>query len=63
MSGYDFQKLSYFCLKIFFTLANSVDTDEMPHLGPHGKSTGLGVSRIQWVKVLSIFAAYCEQTV
>ena len=31
MSGYSFIKRNVFCHKIFFTLTNSVDPDEMPH--------------------------------
>ena len=32
VSGYHFQKILYFfCLKIIFTLTNSVDPDEMQH--------------------------------
>ena len=32
VSGYNFQKkLVIFCLKIFFTFTNSVDSDEMQH--------------------------------
>ena len=32
VSGYNFQKnIVLFCLKIFFTLTNSVDPNEMPH--------------------------------
>ena len=30
-SGSGELKILYFCLKIFFTLTNSVDPDEMPH--------------------------------
>ena len=52
-----------FCLKIFFTLTNSVDPDEMQHYAAFYfmlhfiwvftvcKSTCLGVSRIQRVNV------------
>ena len=31
VSGCDFLKNVFFCLKFFFTLKNSVDPDEMPH--------------------------------
>ena len=52
---YLFFKL-YFCLKIYFTLTNSVDPDEMQqyatiHLGLHClQSTRLGITPIQRVK-------------
>ena len=58
MSGYNFKKIVFFCLKIFFTVTNSVDPDEMQHyaafhLGLHClQSTHLGVSQIQRVNFL-----------
>ena len=56
VSGYNFKKNIVFCLKIFFTVTNSEDPDEMPHdaafhLGLHCcKSTRLEASPIQRVK-------------
>ena len=31
MSGNNLKKILYFCLNVFFTFTNSVDTDEMQH--------------------------------
>ena len=39
MSGYTFKKKCIFCLKIFFTLTNSVDPDEMPPCGVSSESS------------------------
>ena len=51
MSGYNFEtNIVFFCLKIFFTLTNSVDPNEMQH--KHYAAFHLGLETSLFTKVL-----------
>ena len=63
MSGYNFETNTvFFCLRIFLTFSNNVDTDEMQHYGMLHfiwvftvcKSTHLGVSLKRWFNRLDL---------
>ena len=60
MSGYNFQKSTvFFCLKICFTFANSVDPDEMQH----NAAFHLGLHCLQKYSFRGFSnKSYCSQT-